>query len=161
MEFAEGDAFVVSAATASTATLAPVTKIGANKAVLLKGEGAKTAIKLDAAPSDLSSNLLTVSNGTDLASGSYPYVLAKTDAGGACFKQWTGAMSALNGRVMLVLDQAAAARGIFELDDDATGIKQVETSKQNAEGFYNLAGQRVAQPTKGLYIVNGKKVIIK
>ena len=26
---------------------------------------------------------------------------------------------------------------------------------------YNLAGQRVAQPTKGLYIVNGKKVIIK
>ena len=27
--------------------------------------------------------------------------------------------------------------------------------------FYNLAGQRVAQPTKGLYIVNGKKVVIK
>jgi len=27
--------------------------------------------------------------------------------------------------------------------------------------FYNLAGQRVAQPAKGLYIVNGKKVIIK
>ena len=26
---------------------------------------------------------------------------------------------------------------------------------------YNLAGQRVAQPTKGLYIVNGRKVIIK
>ena len=27
--------------------------------------------------------------------------------------------------------------------------------------YYNLAGQRVAQPTKGLYIVNGKKVVIK
>ena len=27
--------------------------------------------------------------------------------------------------------------------------------------YYNMAGQRVANPTKGLYIVNGKKVIIK
>ena len=26
---------------------------------------------------------------------------------------------------------------------------------------YNLQGQRVEQPTKGLYIVNGKKVIVK
>ena len=29
------------------------------------------------------------------------------------------------------------------------------------EKFYNLAGQRIAQPTKGLYIVNGKKYIVK
>ena len=28
-------------------------------------------------------------------------------------------------------------------------------------GGYNLAGQRVAQPTKGLYIVNGRKVVMK
>ena len=27
--------------------------------------------------------------------------------------------------------------------------------------FYNLNGQRVNQPTKGLYIVNGKMVVIK
>ena len=29
------------------------------------------------------------------------------------------------------------------------------------ESVYNLQGQRVAQPAKGLYIMNGKKVIIK
>ena len=29
------------------------------------------------------------------------------------------------------------------------------------ETFYNLNGQKVQNPTKGLYIVNGKKVIIK
>ena len=28
-------------------------------------------------------------------------------------------------------------------------------------GVYNLNGQRVNQPTKGLYIVNGRKVVIK
>ncbi len=31
----------------------------------------------------------------------------------------------------------------------------------NDKGIFNLSGQRIAQPTKGLYIVNGKKVIIK
>ena len=49
------------------------------------------------------------------------------------------------------------------LFDDATGIEKVEKDasvKENGE-FFNLAGQRVAQPTKGLYIVNGKKVVVK
>jgi hypothetical protein len=31
---------------------------------------------------------------------------------------------------------------------------------QNSQ-FYNLHGQRVTNPAKGLYIVNGKKVIFK
>jgi len=29
------------------------------------------------------------------------------------------------------------------------------------KGIYNLSGQRVDNPTKGLYIVNGKKVVMK
>lgn len=45
--------------------------------------------------------------------------------------------------------------------DDATGISTVETVKAKNDATYNLRGQRVAQPQKGLYIVNGKKVIIK
>ena len=40
-----------------------------------------------------------------------------------------------------------------------TSINEKTIVKNNAEVVYNLAGQRVAQPTKGLYIVNGKKVI--
>ena len=161
VEYPANTAYVVTdASVAGGLTLAEVTSVPANTPILLKGEGAKTAIKLDAAPSAPATNLLEKSDGSDLTSGFFPYVLAKNGTG-ACFKQWTGDMSYLNGRVMLVLDEAAAARGIFELDDDATGIKQVETSKQNAEGFYNLAGQRIANPSKGLYIVNGKKVIIK
>lgn len=37
---------------------------------------------------------------------------------------------------------------------------RVNTEKANHE-VYNLNGQRVAQPSKGLYIVNGKKVVFK
>ena len=157
VEFAANTAYVVTdASVASGLTLAAVTQVPAGTPLLLKGEGAKT-VTVIASASDPATNLLSVCNGT-IDDGKYAYVLAKNGTG-ACFKQWTGPAATLNGRVVLLLDKAAAARVIFELDDDATGIKQVETSKQNAEGFYNLAGQRVAQPTKGLYIVNGKKVI--
>ncbi len=46
--------------------------------------------------------------------------------------------------------------------DDVTGISQVENAVQKTDGaVYNIAGQRVSKPTKGLYIVNGKKVVIK
>ena len=59
----------------------------------------------------------------------------------------------------------AGAREYFWLDDETTGIEAVdvtpETVKEGAREYYNLNGQRVMNPSKGLYIVNGKKVIIK
>ena len=48
-------------------------------------------------------------------------------------------------------------------DGETTGINSVQESgaKVHDGCYYNLSGQRVAQPTKGLYIVNGRKVVIK
>lgn len=55
----------------------------------------------------------------------------------------------------------ANARVVF-LGDESTGIAGVERmGNAENEKFYNLNGQRIAQPTKGLYIVNGQKVAIK
>ena len=45
--------------------------------------------------------------------------------------------------------------------DETTGINKVVLPTSNDGVFYDLQGRRVAQPTKGLYIVNGKKVIMK
>ena len=45
--------------------------------------------------------------------------------------------------------------------DDVTAINGVTALDNDAETVYNLNGMRVTNPTKGLYIVNGKKVIIK
>ena len=46
---------------------------------------------------------------------------------------------------------------------ETTGIENVANSKEQTANslFFNLAGQRVPNPGKGLYIVNGKKVIMK
>lgn len=51
--------------------------------------------------------------------------------------------------------------GLF--DDVVTGIEdtRLNNTAETNNVVYNLAGQRVATPAKGLYIVNGKKVIIK
>ena len=51
-------------------------------------------------------------------------------------------------------------------DSETTGISEERRVKSEefatAEGWYSLDGRRVAQPKKGgLYIVNGKKVVIK
>ena len=43
---------------------------------------------------------------------------------------------------------------------DATGIKAAESVTERGV-VYDLQGRRVAQPARGLYIENGKKVIIK
>ena len=53
-----------------------------------------------------------------------------------------------------------ASRTFIALDGDATGIKAINAAEV-AEGIYNLQGQRVAKAQKGLYIVNGKKAIVK
>ncbi|MBQ8065080.1 MAG: hypothetical protein IJ200_05435 [Prevotella sp.] len=50
----------------------------------------------------------------------------------------------------------------FSFEDGATGINAtLMGNKMVTNEVYNLNGQRVAQPMKGLYIVNGKKVVIK
>ena len=46
-------------------------------------------------------------------------------------------------------------------EGDATAIEGVEAAAAADGIIYNIAGQRVANPTKGIYIVNGKKVLVK
>ena len=48
-------------------------------------------------------------------------------------------------------------------DDPTTGIRGISNDAAAIKDavIYNLAGQRVTAPTKGIYIVNGKKVMVK
>jgi hypothetical protein len=48
----------------------------------------------------------------------------------------------------------------FDDEDGTTSIKEVKSGETGDEWF-TLQGQRVAKPGKGLYIHNGKKVVIK
>lgn len=46
-------------------------------------------------------------------------------------------------------------------DGDETGIANIGKDSQAPKVYFNLQGHRVTAPAKGLYIVNGKKVVIK
>jgi hypothetical protein len=83
-------------------------------------------------------------------------------ASGVGFYPYSGTPA--SGAVILNVDSSTAgARELtIGIDDDVTGISTMHNSQSIMHNeFYNLAGQRVAQPTKGLYIVNGKKVVVK
>ena len=58
----------------------------------------------------------------------------------------------------------AAAEGRLSIveDNDVTALKLVNSEERivNSE-VYDLQGRKVNQPAKGLYILNGKKVVIK
>lgn len=69
-------------------------------------------------------------------------------------------------KAFLVLTNAEAqAKGfVLEFEDGGTtGIETIESSKHSTEDgvYYDLQGRRVENPTRGVYIVNGKKVVIK
>ena len=52
---------------------------------------------------------------------------------------------------------------LFRIDVVAiqTGIDAVESETVDVKAFYDLQGRVVDNPTKGIYIVNGKKVLVK
>jgi len=51
----------------------------------------------------------------------------------------------------------------IEVVSDADGISSIENGKLEIENApaYNLNGQRVSEPAKGIYIRNGRKVLVK
>jgi len=68
-------------------------------------------------------------------------------------------------KAYLKLKKPAGAKLILHFDDDdtTTAIEEVTTDEGNIGNdiFYNLNGQRVSNPQKGIYIRQGKKVIVK
>ena len=60
---------------------------------------------------------------------------------------------------VLTTNAAKGIKVIFDGETTVIGTIKDNTVKDNA--IYNLNGQRVASPEKGLYIMNGKKIIVK
>ncbi len=65
--------------------------------------------------------------------------------------------------VMLAFENEDKTNDSIVSDDGGfvDGINEVQTNGNDEVEFYNLNGMRVNTPRKGLYIMNGKKVIVK
>ena len=138
--------------------------VNKDNAVILKSTANPIVMTLKTTDgnNDWSDNSLigvTVSTGKSIESGYNFYVLNKGSQGVGFYKLASGKKVGVGKAYLKV--SASNAREFF-LFDDATGIEAIDNGQWTIDAVvYDLQGRRVDQPTKGLYIVNGKKVIIK
>ena len=145
----------------STVTLTEVDDVPANTGVVLKG--AADTYEIPAIASSETAKGSLEGSATDInveedALNVY-YVLAKTGDEDARFAKVTSGTIAAGKAFLKVAKNGA--RESYSIGGIApTAIESIQAPQMNGE-LFNLNGQRVAAPQKGLYIVNGKKVIMK
>ena len=166
-------AYIVSGFSPSTGTLVltPVTEVPAGTGLLLKG--AEGSYEVPYTTTDMYyTNLLTgVTTTTEISptAGDQTNFILADGAHGINFYTLSEAGDLAAGKAYLHLPTTAVAAMSrpFKLvfDDETTGMTTgIDGISENekADGtYYDLQGRRIAQPAKGLYIVNGKKVFIK
>lgn len=97
----------------------------------------------------------------EMTPGTGHYILTN-HSGSVGFRSTVASNKVAAYRAYLTADTSAPEFLEINFDGNLTGVEEKVTVKKNSEGeYYNLNGQRVQNPTKGLYIVNGKMVIIK
>ena len=137
-----------------------VDEMSANQGVVLKGTANATytiPVKLGAAYEG--TNLLKAAVEATPVGADEAYILKEGK-----FIKVTAASTVPAGKAyLLASDIPAGAREMTFVfnDDTTTGISNVNAEKMLNSDFFDLQGRRVAAPQKGLYIVSGKKVIIK
>lgn len=163
-------AYIVTGTSGSAITTTKINgKIGAGQGILLKATDTNPILIPAAAAADFdtSSNKLVAGTGAAVNyndGAGFNYVLA-ADGANAVFQHIVsgahGSVVIPEGKAYLALDVDPGARTL-SFDDETTGISEIEIMRNgDNETFFDLMGRKVAQSTKGLYIVNGKKVIVK
>ena len=148
----------------STVTLNKVDNVPANTGVVLKKIGGTGSYDIPVIASsstpqgDLTGN---ASADTPYDAGTNRYYLALNGESKAQFKKLTSGSIAA-GKAFLETAVAAPVLNVVFGDDNMTGIADVRSKMEDVRSnIFDLQGRKVAQPQKGLYIVNGKKVVIK
>ena len=155
-------AYVVSAVGTDDVTLTEVESVPANTPVVVKAAAAGTyPLTLAESATDPATNYLLVSDGT-VTGGDNIFALAKKD-GEVGFYAVSSTVTIPAGKCYINSSSAVKARLSFNFEgDDATAITAIEATEAVNNGvIYNLSGQRVVKPLKGIYIQNGKKIFVK
>lgn len=142
-------------------TFTKINKVPAGTGVLLYAEGGATeavpvADEADAVNGNAFVAATSAMTGDDLVADG-AYILANGTDGIGFYKAGSGASLAA-GKAYL---KATAGARIVMPNGVVTGISNTLTENEESKVVYNLQGQRIATPKKGLNIVNGKKLIVK
>ncbi|SFW24446.1 Chitobiase/beta-hexosaminidase C-terminal domain-containing protein [Prevotellaceae bacterium HUN156] len=144
--------------------------VPANTGVVLFSETAQSNVAIPVttadATADFSDNeLIGINAKTKVAeagaNGKTNYILSNETAGVGFYKAAAAGANLAAHKAYLSTSASATSRDFLGFEDDVTGINEVKGQKNVVEGVYDLQGRKVVTPSKGLYIVNGKKVVIK
>lgn len=141
--------------------LTPVSNVQANTGVVL--EGAARTYSIPAIASSTTAKGDLTGNATDPTTpenGYTYYVLAIASTGsGVEFRPVNeGEIAAGKAFLKVAGNLVHAFNVVF---GDETGISEVVRDGEKESAIFDLSGRRVAKPAKGLYIVNGKKILVK
>jgi len=139
--------------------------VPANTGILLEGTAGQTyAIPVADSGTTPEGNAFEVNStgGTFAAESGYTCYGLKKNSAPLVFATFDPATVAIpTNKAYLKVSNTSPARELTCTFDDVTGISTVNHDAKANGQYFNLAGQRVAQPVKGLYIVNGRKVVMK
>lgn len=119
--------------------------------VTLPIDGSWSHFKFDVDATNMTVNWSVTPATGSVISGSYTSVAENLILYGIYFRVSSGAKT----RDFVAIDNIKVTTG-----GDATGINEVTTAKTGND-YYTISGIKVKAPTKGIYIHNGKKVVIK
>jgi len=170
LDFTSSDihAYIAQYTSGDVVTLHEVTKVPANTGLFIKGiTGSVNVLAVGETTDDVSGNVLVAQTATgtvyQTTEDKTNYVLGLVGETPTFLKVPTSGVEIAAGKAYLSIDYlAAAARLNIIMYDETTGINAVNSEQLIVKRtVYNLNGQRVIQPKKGLYILNGKKIFIK
>lgn len=161
-----GNAYYATDRNNGSARAIPLTgNVAARTAMLVKGNTntefsfavAASGTSYTASNAFKAGDATTAESGLSSGTGPYNYILNDDK-----FKAANGQTVGTNKAYLQLSAPANPARVLIFPEDDDTGISEIEATRNvGNEKFYNLSGQRIANPTKGLYIVNGKKIVVR
>ena len=154
-------AFIATEIADSKVQMTQVNKVPANTGLVLKTTTPGSAVNVPVfdgkTPDNVSGNKMVGSaTATTAIAENGGYILSN----GVFQPATAGTLPAGKAYLNIAVNGARSLEMSFD-DENVTAIENIAKTKKNDGQYFNLAGQRVAQPTKGLYIVNGKKVIMK
>jgi hypothetical protein len=138
-------------------------KVPAGKAVVLKGAQGEYNGTVIATADALENNGLKVNLTENLNATGKEYCLANKNGVVGFYKVATTTYVKA-GKAYLEIERTGTtggAKDFYAIEDETDGINAINNSHQTVESVYNLSGQRVNKAQKGIYIVNGKKVVVR
>ena len=162
----EGLTAYIVTSTEFVAQLKKVTKVPAGTGLVLMGDEEASypktyEIPVIATADDIEGNLLKAAM-TETTAEEGDYVLAFQSNVRAFFPAEEGLAIPTGKAYLHIGSDEDDAPAFLPFDAEATGISAtLKNSEKANKEIFNLAGQRVSQPTKGLYIVGGRKVVVK